>query len=149
MALQRSSMERFAALRSQCFSFAKNCSMGTKIVHDYDVSRPQGRHKNLLDIEQKAFAVDRPVDEPWGRNAIMTQGRQKGHGLPMAMRHLGFDPLPPRRPSAQRRHVGFCPGLVNEYQAGGIDPTLIHCPLCPPTCDVGAVLLGGDQCLFL
>jgi hypothetical protein len=34
--------------------------------------------------------------------------------LPVTMRHRGFDPLAARRPSLQRRHVGFGPGLVDE-----------------------------------
>ncbi len=59
----------------------------TKIVHD--VAGPQRRDKNLFDIEAEAFAVDRPVDEPWSCDAIVTRG-QEGHGLPVAMRHLTY-----------------------------------------------------------
>jgi hypothetical protein len=120
-----------------------------KIVHDHDVAWPQGRDENLLDIKPEAVAVDRSVDEPWRCDAIVAQRSQECHGFPVAMWHLGFDPLAARRPPSERRHVGLCPGLVDEHQAGGIDPTLIHRPLRPPTRDVGTVLLGGDQRLFL
>ena len=116
----------------------------TEIVHDHDVALPQGRNQNLLDVEKEGFAVDRPVDQPGRRNTIVAQSGEKGHGLPAAMRHFGPDPLALRRPAPQRRHVGFCPGLVDENQAGGIDPLSILGPLCPPTGDIGTILLGGN-----
>jgi hypothetical protein len=53
------------------------------------------------------------------------------------------------RPAPQRRHIGFGPGLVDEHLASGIDPISILGPLRPPTCDIGTVLLGGNQRLFL
>jgi len=120
-----------------------------KIVHDHDVAGPQCRNQNLLDVELEGFAVDRPIDEPRSCDAIVAQSGQEGHGLPAAVRHLGFDPLTVRRPAPQRRHVGFCPGLVDEHQARGIDPLPILDPLCPPTGNIGTVLLGGNQRLFL
>ena len=121
----------------------------TEIVHDHDVALSQGRNQDLLDVEKEGFAVDRPVDQPGRRNAIVAQSGEKGHGLPAAVRHFGLDPLATRRPAPQRRHVGFCPGLVDEHQAGGIDPLSILGPLCPPTGDIGTILLGGNQRLFL
>src|SRR5258708_7239750 len=63
-------------------------------------------------------------------DAIVAQCGEEGHGLPMTMWPPGFDPLAARRPSTSRCHVGFCPGLVNEHQAGGIDPLPIPGPLC-------------------
>jgi hypothetical protein len=120
-----------------------------KIVHDHDVALPQGRNQNLLDVELEGLAIDRPIDEPGSSDAIVAQGGQEGHGLPMTMWHLGFDPLAARRPAPQRCHVGFGPGLVNEHQAGGIDPFPILGPLGTAAGNVGAVLLGGNQRLFL
>jgi hypothetical protein len=66
-----------------------------------------------------------------------------------AVRHLGFDALTARRPAPQRRHIGFGAGLIDEHQPSGIDPIFILGPLRPPTGDIGAVLLGGNQRLFL
>src|ERR1700738_2108555 len=178
MASQTASVVRFAALRRQCLSFAKNCSMGfrsgeyfgrkksrapaarvarrtalllcePKIVHDDDVAWPQRRDKNLFDIEQETLAVDRPVDEPWSCDASVAQWGQEGQGLPVAMTQLGFEPLAARRPAPQRLHVGLRPGLVDEHQAAGVDPVLIRRPLRAAAGDIGTVLLGGDQRLFL
>jgi hypothetical protein len=53
-----------------------------------------------------------------------------------------------RRPTAQGRHVVLGPGLVDEDQAGGIDPPLILAPLLAATRDVRPVLLLGEQAFF-
>jgi hypothetical protein len=65
------------------------------------------------------------------------------------VRYLGFDALTARRPAPQRRHIGFGPGLIDEHQPSGIDPIPILDPLHPPTGDIGTILLGGNQRLFL
>src|SRR5690606_41970169 len=62
-----------------------------------------------------------PIDKPRRLDAIATQRRQERHRFPMAVRHLGFDPLSDRCPASQRRHVGLCPGLVDEDKARWID----------------------------
>ena len=67
----------------------------------------------------------------------------------MTIGNFGLDPLSDRRPAPERGHVGLGPGLVDEHQAGGVDPTLIQNPLRPPARDIGAILLGCDQRLFL
>jgi len=155
---------RLAALRSQCLSVAKNFSMGfgsgeylgrnsslalvaAKIVHDHDIALMQRRNQDFLDIALEAFAVDRPVEQPWRIEAAVPQRRQKGHGLPMAMRHVSFDALALGRPTAQRGHVG--PGLVDEDEVGDVDPAAVLAPLSAPARHIRTLLLGGDQGLFL
>jgi hypothetical protein len=65
------------------------------------------------------------------------------------VRHLGFDALTARRPAPQRRHISFGPGLIDEDQSGGIDPIPILGPLRPSTGNIGTILLGSNQRLFL
>jgi hypothetical protein len=79
----------------------------------------------------------------------MAQRGHEGHGLPVAVRHLGEEPVAARCPSPERRHVGLGPGFVDEDQAGRVNPLLVGLPLLPPTRHVGAVLLGRNQRLFL
>ena len=109
----------------------------------------QRGHQHLFDIEPEALAVDRAIDEPWRGDAVMAQRGQEGHGLPMAVRHLGAEPVAAPRPSPERRHVGLGPGFVDEDQAGGVDAAAIGQPLPAPARDVGAVPLRRDQRLFL
>ena len=120
-----------------------------QIVHDDDVTVPQRRNQNLLDVEKEGLAVDRSLDEPRSGDAIVAQSGHEGHGLPAAVRHLGFEALTARRPAPQRRHIGLGPGLVDEHQPSGIDPIPILGPLRPPAGDIGTILLGGNQRLFL
>lgn len=123
--------------------------MRAEIVHDDDVARLQGRDEDLLDVEAEALAVDRPLEQPWRVDPIVSQGSEEGHGRPAAMRHLGRQALTKRAPAAQRSHVGLGPGLVDEDQAGRIDTALVGRPLLASPCYVRAIPLAGDQRLFL
>src|SRR5439155_19031689 len=88
-----------------------------EIVHDDDLAGTKRGHEDLLDIGPEALAVDRPLKQPRRVDPIVAQGGQKRRGLPVAVRDLGYQALATRRPSAQRRHVGLGPGLVDEDQA--------------------------------
>jgi hypothetical protein len=56
--------------------------------------------------------------------------------------------LPPQGPAPQRRHVGLGPGLVDEDQAGWIDPRLILLPTGSMARDVRPVLFAGQNAFF-
>jgi hypothetical protein len=79
----------------------------------------------------------------------MPKGSEEGHGRPAAMWHLGREALTARAPAAQRRHIGRGPSLVDEDEAGGIDPILVGLPLLASPRHIGTVALAGDQRLFL
>ena len=70
------------------------------------------------------------------------------HGLPVAVRGLGFEPLATRRPSPERGHIGLGPGLVDEDQALLINAILIFSPLGPPARHVGTILFAGEHGFF-
>ena len=123
--------------------------MAAEIVEDDDVSWLEGRDEHFLNIEEEAFAIDRPVDQPGCGHAMLTQCRDEGGGLPVAERSLVAQPLTPWCPAAQRSHVRFGPGFIDEDKAGGIDPSAILQPLFASACDVGAVLFAAEQRLFL
>ena len=52
-------------------------------------------------------------------------------------------------PAAKRGHVGLGPCLIDEDEAGYIDPAAALEPLGAPARHIGTLLLGGDQRLFL
>jgi hypothetical protein len=108
----------------------------------------KGGHQKLLDIGAKAGAVDRPVDDAGSGDAVVAQRRQKGQGAPAAVRHLGDEPRAAAAAPVPAGHVGLGPGLVDEHQALGVKPALMHLPAGAPTGDVGAVLLAGVQAFF-
>jgi len=125
------------------------CSVRAEIVHDDNVAGAQCGQEHPFDIGPEALAIDRAVDEPRGFDAVTAQGGQESHGLPAAMRHLGWQTLAARCPAPERGHIGSGPGLVDEHQTGSLEPVPVSQPLRPPPCDVGPVPLAGDQRLFL
>ena len=177
MVSQTASGVRAAAFRSRCFSLAKTCSIGLRsgeylgeedelgagrsngaanrlalmtaeIVHDDDVARLQGWNQHALDIDPEAFAVDRAIDLPWRLDAIVAQSGDEGHGLPVPMRDLRFEPASSERPASQRRHIGLGPGFVEKDQGPRINAALILGPLLTPSRDVRTVLLASHQSFF-
>ena len=78
----------------------------------------------------------------------MTKGGEEGHGLPAPLRDLGPQPLTARPPAPKRRHVGLGPRLVDEDQAGRLDPALARRPLQPPARHVRAIPFAGERGFF-
>jgi hypothetical protein len=66
----------------------------------------------------------------------------------MAAGHLGLKPLSTQTPSAQRRHVGLGPGLIDEDEPPRIDLALIGLPARPLAGDVRPVLLAWQNGFF-
>src|SRR3546814_15307706 len=81
-------------------------------------------------------------------DAIMPQGGQEGERAPAAVRRLADQPLASWGPTAQRSHVSFCPGLIDEDQTFGVDARLTRSPLPAAPGHVRAAFLsreGGDR----
>jgi hypothetical protein len=68
--------------------------------------------------------------------------------LPVPVRRLSAQALTSRPPAMGADHVGFCPGLIDEDETGGINLSLTPFPACPSARDVGPVLLGRQQRFF-
>jgi hypothetical protein len=122
--------------------------VGAEIVENDHVSRMEGGNERLLDISREASAVDRAVEHQRRFDAIAPQSRDEGERLPMSVRRLGDQALAFRPPTAQRRHVGLDPRLVDEHQTLGVDAGLTRLPARPPTRHVRAILLAGEQAFF-
>lgn len=169
--------DRASALRSRCLSLAKTCSIGFRsgeyfrqkeqlgsgvadglsnvgtlvalqVVHHNHVAGPQGGDEQLLHVQQKTIGIHRLVQQPRRFNPVMPQSGDEGHRVPVSVRNLRPEPLTAWRPSAQGRHIGFGPGLINEDQAGGINPPLVVAPLSATPGDVGSILFAGEHGFF-
>ena len=122
--------------------------VASEVVHHNDIAFGQCRDQYLLDIDQEAFGVDRAIKHPRRCDPIVAQRSQERHGLPVAERDFGPQPLAFGRPSTQRRHVGLGPRLVDEHQSGGINLVLVGLPSRPLAGDVGPILLAGQHGFF-
>jgi hypothetical protein len=122
--------------------------VATEIVHDDDIAGLERRHEELLDIGFEAFAIDRSIKDARRVDPVVPQGGKECECLPMPVRRLSAQALPSRPPAMGADHVGFCPGLIDEDEAGGINLSLMPFPACPSARDVGPVLLGRQQRFF-
>ena len=94
--------------------------VAAEVVDDRQIAWLKRGSQRFLDLDSIAFAVDRTVDEPRRLDAVVTKRGDEGHGFPMAMENFRHQSFAPRRPAAQRLHVGLRPGLVDEHQANAI-----------------------------
>lgn len=122
--------------------------VAAQIVHDDDIAGRKRRHEELLDILSEALAVDRLVEHARSIDPVAAECRKEGQGAPMAIGDLGMKPLANRRPTAQRRHVGFRPGLVDEDEPRRIKPPLVLLPALSPPGDLWPELFGGQHAFF-
>lgn len=122
--------------------------VAAEIIHDHDVAGCQRRHQHLLDPGQEALAIDRPVEHQRRIDAVMTQGREEGQRLPVAVRDFREQLLAAGRPAAQACHVGLRPCFVDKHQPCGIDVALVRFPAQTQARYVRTVLLGCEQRLF-
>lgn len=119
-----------------------------EIVEDDDVALFEGRGEYLFDVGGEQDPVDRSVDDAGRIDPVMPQGGDKGKGLPMTIGNRGGETLPSGRPTAQRRHVGLDPGLVEKDQTVRRDARLMVFPATPLPRDVRALLLGRQNRFF-
>jgi hypothetical protein len=122
--------------------------VGTGVVHDDDIAWRERRDQYLLDIGREAASVDRAVEDAGCGEAIATQRTDEGQGALVAVRSKAAQPLALHAPSAQRRHVGLDPGLVDEDHASGIEIALDGPPAPTPASNAGTRLLKGEQRFF-
>ena len=122
--------------------------MRPEIVHDDNVAKPEHRYELLLDISTEALSVDRSVEDTGRGKAVDPQGAEEGQRAPVPVRCEAAQALAAWSPSAQRRHVGFDPGFVDEDQPTRIQPGLPGAPASPTPGNVGARLLKGEQRFF-
>ena len=122
--------------------------MAAEIVHNDDVAGTECGDQDLFDIGSEGLAIDWGVKKPRSLDPIVAQCRQECCRFPVAVRNFGREPHAARRPTPQRRHVGFGPGFVDEDQPLRLDAVLILCPLRPPPCDVGAIPFASHYGFF-
>ncbi len=112
-------------------------------------------HMEDLVLHDAGMDVRAPTHKMTRAHAILRARRRiLLHDLDWAFTAAGLDvrqarqTFASRSPAAQRGHVGLDPGLVDEDQPPRVETGLPRSPSLPPTGDVGARLLKGEQCFF-
>ena len=119
-----------------------------EIIDDHNVPGAKRGEEDFFDIDLKSLAVDRPLEKPWRLDAIVAQRSQERGCIPATVGGLGFESSTARPPSAQGRHVGLGPSLIDEDQALRVDPVLVLGPLCSSSRDVGTVAFASHHAFF-
>lgn len=74
--------------------------VAAEIGHDDDVAGPENWNELLFDIGLEALAVDRPIEDARGGEAVTAQSAEKGQRLPMPVRGKPSHPLALWSPTA-------------------------------------------------
>lgn len=122
--------------------------VAAKIVEDDDVAGLERRDQELLDIGEEALAVDRAIDHSRRVDPVMAKRCEEGQRLPVAVRHLGTQPLASPAATMGAHHVGLGPSLVDEDEATGVKPSLVALPARPAARDVAPILFAGQHAFF-
>ena len=149
--------------------------VAAEVVGNHDVAGCEGRHQALADPGGEAVTVDRPVENEWRHDAVVTQSGEEGQASafrsdqwrscldPVAMREVCCAPPAPRGPTASPCHVGLDPPSagqliprincfprldIQEYQALGVKAMLMRAPPGPEPRHLRAKLLAGHQRFF-
>jgi hypothetical protein len=145
------SQERAPDRRRACLTLANACSMGLKsgeevgkktrwqpaatmrrragalswtlrVSWHHDLPGAQAGDQEAFDDQVEDLAVDRAGDDHARPDALRRQGGQPGEVGALAARDVADGALPPRDARAQRRQAERGAGLVQEDEAGRIDP---------------------------
>jgi hypothetical protein len=122
--------------------------VAAEIVRDDNVAGLERRYEELLDIGFEAVAIDRAIENARLVDPVVPQGRKESECLPMPVRRLTAQALPPQSPAMGADHVGLGPRLIDEDEAGRINLSLMLFPGCPSARDVVPVLFAGQQRFF-
>lgn len=120
-----------------------------QVVEDDDVAGPQGRPQDFADVGLEDLRVGRPLDRHAGTGPIQpNRGDHRGRA-PMPVRSVADQPFALGRAAAQSGQISFGGRLVDEDEPGGIESSLGPPPLAARLDDIGPVLFGGMERLFL
>jgi hypothetical protein len=117
--------------------------MGGEVVKNNHVVFAQFGTEDVLQVGGKDVGVDRPFDKEGGRDAFITQSRNEGGSVPVAVRN-GADAAPAHRTApVEPGHLGVESGFVDKDQLARVLERLGLFPLRAQNHQVRPVLLGG------
>ncbi len=123
--------------------------VGCQVVQDHDIAGREGGGENLPDVGLERLARHGPVEHHGRHQAGAAQARHEGRGAPVPVRGDIDQALAPGVPAVVTHHLGAYSGLVDEHEGRRVHERLPAAPQPAVLRDVGPVLLGSPQRLFL
>jgi len=122
--------------------------VGREVVEDDGVAPAQVRTEHMLKIGGEDIGIDRAFDQEGGLDPFMTQGGDKGGGLPMTMWDGAGAALSRGATPIAAGHLGVEARLVDKNQVTHIPVGLLPTPERPGRLNVRSILLGGARRFF-
>lgn len=119
-----------------------------QIVQDERVARMQARPEHLLEINREDLGIDRTVHQKRGFHLFVTQGRNEGRTLPMAVGQRAQTALAAGTAAIPPGQLGVQAGFINKDQPADVPTALLAPPQRPRSFNVGPILLGGARRFF-
>ena len=122
--------------------------VGREVVEDECVARAQLWPEHLFQINREHLGIDGTFNQKGGFDAFMTQGRNEGGALPVAVWNGADTTLAHRAATMVAGQGGVQAGLINKHQLADIPAGLLPAPLPPGGFNVRPILLGGARRFF-
>ena len=122
--------------------------MGGEVIADDHITWGEFGRKNFAQVSQEGRTVHRAIQEPGSSQPVITQGRDEGGTLPVAMRHGGQTALAAFAAPIETAHLGVEPGLIQKDQSPVIPGPALFPPVLPGQLKLWPILLGGAQRFF-
>jgi len=122
--------------------------MATEIVEDDDVTGPERRGQELLDVGAEDDPVDRPVDDARFGERIDPECCEECQRVPTAVRRIAFEASAFRSPASQRRHIRLDPCLIYKNETLRVEAATSAMPADATPDHVRPLLLTGEERFF-
>ena len=119
-----------------------------KVVGDHDVAGTQRGHEDLVEVGEKARAIDRAVEDPGRREAGHAEGGQKRTRLPAGTRRVIVDARPRQTTAVAPQQIRGDAGLVEKREPGEIPRRRLLLPGGTGELDVRAIVFGRPYRFF-
>jgi hypothetical protein len=120
---------------------------GQVIEHDY-VARVQRGHQHLLDVREKAWTIDRPIEDGWRTQAGEPKGGDDGVRLPVTAGRVITESCATRAATVAPEQVGRHAAFIEKDVAPHIAERLPRAPALTLSHDVGTALFVGVDGFF-
>ena len=119
-----------------------------QVVEDDDFTGHKRRHQHLFDVGEEYVAVHGLLDDHRGGESAAAQRAYEGSDLPVAVRSRTQATLPAGSAAVAARHIGRCPGFIDEYELFCVHRGQSFDPCQARLDHVLAFLLAGVQGFF-
>lgn len=119
-----------------------------EIVGNYDIARAQRGHEDLLEIGEKAGAINRALEDRGRGEPGHPQGRQKRTRLPTRTRRVIIDTRTGEPAAIAPQQIRGDAGFVEKREPLDIPPRRLLLPDRAREMDVRSIVFGGPYRFF-